>query len=84
MIIIIIIIIVRLLLLLVLKRGVKFHYIYSNSTQFHLVVPIPQQIYQYQFNFFTYYFLPRVSTLKYLLLVVYIPNRIVMEEIFLN
>ena len=46
---------------------------------------IPEYIW---YSFFTYFFLPRVPTwntyLEYLLWVVYIPSRIVMEEILVN
>ena len=48
-----------------------------------LSIPIPHQIYQFQFNF-----LPDWSRysryLEYLLPVVYIPSRIIVKEMFLN
>ena len=69
----------------------QFHFVNSNSTQFHLVnstsnllIPIPK-LFQL---FFCIIFLPWVDTLstylEYILRVVYIPSRIVMEDIFLN
>jgi len=74
----------------------QFHFVNSNSTQFifinsnstsNLSIPIPNVSIPIPFlpTPFTYYFLPWVSTyLEYLCWVVYIPSRIIMEEIFLN
>jgi len=78
----------------------QFHLVNSNSTQFHFVnsnqfhfvnstsnltIPFPDVSISI---LFTYYFLPWVGTLstylECLLRVVYIPSRIVIEEIFLN
>ena len=62
------------------------YYKASNQTwgQFHLSIPIRV----FSPDSFAKYFLPWVGTpstyLEYLLWVVYIPSRIVMEEIFLN
>ena len=55
--------------------------------QFHLH-SIPNEMYQFQFFKFQFRFLLILFTMsrysEYLLRVVYIPSRIVMEEIFLN
>ena len=61
----------------------QFHLVNFNSTS-NLSIPIPF----FTNSFLTYYFLPLVGTrstyMEYLLWVVYIPSKIVMEEIFLN
>ena len=63
--------------------SIPLNYNLVNSTS-NLSIPIPNV----SIPFFTYYFLPWVGTpvtfFKYLLRVVYIPIRLVMEEICLN
>ena len=71
--------------MMVLSTSMKSlnHLVNSNSTS-NLSIPIPL----FTYSFFKYYLLPREGTpstyFEYLLLVVYIRSRIVMEEIFLN
>jgi len=66
----------------------QFHFVYSNSTEFHLVSSNLLILILFLLTLIAYYFLPWVGTpsiyLEYLLQVVYIPSSIFMEEIFLN